>query len=81
MWYSGFTLAAASNKIGMAVAGVTGVVGTILAGWSKVFVAINTVLSGNSPGWGMTVFVFGLIAVMAVWFINGLFTANHEPII
>ena len=81
MWYSGFSLAEASNKVGLAVAGVTGVTGTIMAGWSKVLDAIDTVLSGNSPGWGMTVFVFGLLFTMAVWIINSLFTANHEPIL
>ena len=81
MWYSGFTLAAASNKIGVAVAGATGVVGTTVAGWTNIFAAINAVLTGNSPGWGMTVFVAGLLFTMLVWTINGLFTANHEPIL
>ncbi len=81
MWFSGFSLAETSNKIGLAVAGVTGVTGTIMSGWSEVLEAINTVLSGNSPGFGMTLFVFGLLFVMAVWILNSLFTANHEPIV
>ena len=81
MWFSGFTLADTSNKIGVAVSGVTGVTGAVMAGWSHIFLAIDTTLSGHAVGVGMPLFTIGLIAVAAVWTMNGLFTANHEPIL